>query len=51
MKYNTENDVRAGIDAKIIVHDSFAFDMTFNPDFSQVESDSPQVTVNQRYEV
>ncbi len=25
--------------------------MTFNPDFSQVESDEPQVTVNQRFEV
>ena len=25
--------------------------MTLNPDFSQVESDDPQVTVNQRYEV
>ena len=28
-----------------------ALDITLNPDFSQVESDQPQVTVNQRYEV
>jgi len=29
----------------------FPLDLTLNPDFSQVESDEPQVTVNQRYEV
>src|SRR4029453_2582419 len=27
------------------------FDFTANPDFSQVESDEPQVTINQRFEV
>jgi hypothetical protein len=26
-------------------------DATANPDFSQIESDDPQVTVNQRFEV
>lgn len=41
----------AGLDAKFIVHDSFVLDATVNPDFSQVESDEPQVTVNQRYAV
>ncbi len=40
-----------GLDAKIVLKDRFALDLTVNPDFSQVESDSPQVTVNQRFEV
>jgi hypothetical protein len=51
MDYRTENDARAGLDAKMILRDALTLDMTLNPDFSQVESDSPQVTVNQRYEV
>jgi uncharacterized protein DUF5916 len=46
-----ENDPRGGLDAKIVLHDALTFDFTANPDFSQVESDEPQVTVNQRYEV
>lgn len=41
----------AGGDAKAIVHDSVVIDATVNPDFSQVESDQPQFTVNQRYPV
>ena len=49
--YDTEKDGRAGVDAKIVARDSLTFDFTVNPDFSQVESDEPQVTVNQRFEV
>jgi Domain of unknown function (DUF5916) len=45
----TESDI--GLDAKLVLHDSFVLDVTLNPDFSQVESDEPQVTVNQRFEV
>ena len=30
---------------------AFVLDATVNPDFSEVESDSPQVTVNERFEV
>lgn len=41
----------AGLDAKVIVRDSLVIDATINPDFSQVESDDAQVTVNQRFEV
>ncbi|PWT90141.1 MAG: hypothetical protein C5B54_07740, partial [Acidobacteria bacterium] len=44
-------DTSVGIDAKFVLKDAFVFDTTFNPDFSQVESDVPQVTVNQRFEV
>ena len=47
----TDTDGRAGIDGKIVVKDAFTFDLTLNPDFSQVESDEPQVTINQRFEV
>jgi hypothetical protein len=39
------------MDSKIVLHDAFALDMAVNPDFSQVESDEPQVTINQRFEV
>ena len=46
-----ENEARAGLDAKVVLKDAFTLDVTLNPDFSQVESDEPQVTVNQRYEV
>jgi hypothetical protein len=44
-------DVKAGLDAKAVIKDSFVLDATINPDFAQVESDEPQVTVNQRFEV
>jgi len=42
---------RAGLDAKFVARDSLTFDVTLNPDFSQVESDDPQVTINQRFAV
>lgn len=41
----------AGGDAKVIIKDSIVLDATINPDFSQIESDQPQFTVNQRYSV
>jgi hypothetical protein len=40
-----------GLDAKFVIHDHFVLDLTANPDFSQVESEDPQITVNQRFEV
>jgi uncharacterized protein DUF5916 len=49
--YDSQTEGRAGVDGKIVVRDSLALDLTLNPDFSQVESDEPQVTVNQRFEV
>jgi hypothetical protein len=42
---------KIGLDSKFILNDSLVLDVTANPDFSQVESDDPQVTVNQRFEV
>ncbi len=41
----------AGGEAKLILKDSIIVDGTINPDFSDVESDQPQFTVNQRYPV
>ena len=41
----------AGLDAKFVIGDSVTVDATINPDFSQVESDEPQIAVNQRYEL
>jgi hypothetical protein len=40
-----------GLDAKFVIRDHFVLDVTANPDFSQVESEDPQITVNQRFEV
>jgi len=42
---------RAGLDSKIVIKDALVFDATLRPDFAQVESDEPQVTINQRFEV
>jgi hypothetical protein len=50
-QFQTENAGRAGLDAKVVLKDALTLDVALNPDFSQVESDSPQVTTNQRYEV
>jgi hypothetical protein len=43
--------VLTGLDAKAILKDSLVLDLTVKPDFSQVESDQPQITTNQRYEL
>lgn len=42
---------RIGLDSKIVIKNALVLDATINPDFAQVESDEPQVTVNQRFEV
>jgi len=42
---------RLGLDAKWVVGSNVTLDATVNPDFSQVESDQPQITVNRRFEV
>ena len=48
---NADVQGQTGMDAKFVIHDHFVLDMTANPDFSQVESEDPQITVNQRFEV
>jgi hypothetical protein len=49
MRQSTEMEV--GLDAKFVYRDAWVLDLTINPDFSQVESDQPQVTVNERFEL
>lgn len=49
--FNADTEEDFGLDAKFVFRDSLVLDATFNPDFSQVESDEPQVTVNERFEV
>jgi hypothetical protein len=49
--FRTEREQSGGVDAKFVIRDALTVDLTAKPDFSQVESDEPQVTVNQRYEV
>ncbi len=44
-------DIDIGLDAKFIFKDALVLDVTVNPDFSEVESDSPQVLANERFEV
>jgi len=51
LRYRNYTDTRIGLDAKIILRDALTLDAALNPDFSQVESDEPQVTVNQRFEI
>ena len=41
----------AGGEFKAVLKDKIVFDATVNPDFSNIESDQPQFTVNQRYPV
>jgi uncharacterized protein DUF5916 len=49
--FNTAGDERLGVDAKLVVRDALTLDATVNPDFSQVETDDPQVTVNERFDL
>ena len=49
--FEATGEQELGVDAKFVFNDSMALDVTLNPDFSQIESDEPQVTVNERFEV
>ena len=49
--FNQDTESEFGLDAKFVFNDSLVLDATLNPDYSQVESDQPQVTVNERFEV
>jgi hypothetical protein len=49
--FSSPKDKRAGLDAKVVIRDAVTVDVAVNPDFSQVESDQPQVAINQRFEL
>ena len=42
-------DPEAGLNVKYGITSNLTSDFTFNPDFSQIESDLPQIEVNQRF--
>ncbi len=42
-------DPEGGLNVKYGVTPNLTFDYTYNPDFSQIESDIPQIEVNQRF--
>ncbi len=42
---------RAGFDTKVVVKNTVTIDAAVNPDFSEIESNDPQMLVNQRFEV
>ena len=46
---NPAPDYDAGLDTKWTPNAGTTVDMTINPDFSQVESDVPQITANERF--
>jgi hypothetical protein len=49
--YVTQDVEEAGINLKYGITSNLTFDFTYNPDFSQIESDRQQIEVNQRFPV
>ena len=47
----SRSELRGGLDSKLVMNDTYTIDAAVQPDYSQVESDEPQVTINQRFEV
>ena len=49
--WQTESKLLGGLDAKWVLGEASALDVTIKPDFSEVESDEPQIVTGKRYEV
>ena len=49
--YATQDVEEAGINVKYGITSNLTLDFTYNPDFSQIESDRQQIEVNQRFPV
>ncbi|MBC3833214.1 carbohydrate binding family 9 domain-containing protein [Undibacterium amnicola] len=45
-----QQKTQVGLDAKYVWNNAVTIDLTLNPDFSEVESDEPQVLVDKRFE-
>ena len=45
------NDAEGGVNVKYGITSNLTLDFTYNPDFSQIETDRPQVEVNQRFPI
>ena len=50
-RFGSDHIEEAGINVKYGLTSNLTFDFTYNPDFSQIESDRPQIEVNQRFAV
>jgi hypothetical protein len=50
-EFGTVGDSDAGIDTKYGLTPNLTFDFTYNPDFSQIESDRQQIEINQRFPI
>ena len=48
---NDRADPEGGLNFKYGVTSNLTADLTLNPDFSQIESDRPQIAVNQRFDL
>lgn len=46
---NQDTDPDAGLNVKYGITSDLTADLTINPDFSQIESDRPQIEINQRF--
>lgn len=49
--FRTDGVQEAGLNMKYGLTPNLTFDFTLNPDFSQIESDRPQIEVNQRFPI
>ena len=47
--FPSSTDPEGGVNFKYGITSNLTADVTFNPDFSQIESDRPQIEVNQRF--
>ena len=48
-EHATDNAKDAGVGLKYGINSNLTFDFTYNPDFSQIESDTQQIDINQRF--
>jgi hypothetical protein len=48
-EYTNDNAEDAGVGLKYGINSNLTFDVTYNPDFSQIESDTQQIDINQRF--
>jgi hypothetical protein len=49
--FQSGREAAFGLDGKFVFREAITLDVAVNPDFSQVETDEPQPTANQRFEV
>ena len=50
-RFIDENNAEGGANVKYGITSNLTFDFTYNPDFSQIETDRPQIEVNQRFPI